>query len=253
MKTVDLYRADFDGYKHTFHNGKFYKIIDDVRKENLIWLWRNQDKLTKNVYILPNGFYETLDYRLVYETDIVSDYITLDKAMYLYMLLDVEHIADKLATILNELESIDLVYYDFHGGNTFIDKEGNIKVCDLDSTLRIPSANLLADLQNDPLYRTYANKITSRKMLFQFILQLLTIPEYYTSSASLLSYEFLVKRLGIYECFPREVSEYLEVLFRSENDVLSVNIKDILSSIFKSDAKEKINTKMKEYNLRKQP
>ncbi len=253
MKKVGLYRADFDGYKYTFHNGKFYKIIDDVRKENLIWLWRNQDKLTKELYILPNGFYETLDYRLVYETDIVSDYITLDKAMYLYMLLDVEDIGDCLATVLEELESIDLVYYDFHGGNTFIDKEGNIKVCDLDSTLRIPSANLLSDLQNDPLYRTYANKITSRKMLFQFILQLLTIPEYYTSSASLLSYEFLVKRLGIYECLPKEVSEYLEVLFRSDNDVLSVNIKDILSSIFKSDAQEKINTKMKEYNLRKQP
>lgn len=253
MKKVDLYRADFDDYKYTFHNGKFYKIIDDVRKENLIWLWRNQDKLTKDLYILPNGFYETLDYRLVYETDIVSDYITLDKAIYLYMLLDVEHIGERLATVLEELESIDLVYYDFHGGNTLIDKEGNIKVCDLDSALRIPSDTVSTYLKNDPLYRTYANKITSRKMLFQFILQLLAIPEYYTSSASLLSYESLVKRLGIYECLPSEVSEYLEVLFRSDNDVLSVNIKDILSSIFKSDAQEKINTKMKEYNLRKQP
>lgn len=252
MKKVDLYRADFDDYKYTFHNGKFYKIIDDVRKENLIWLWRNQDKISKELYILPNEFCETLDYRLVYETDIVSDYITLDKAIYLYMLLDVERIGERLATVLEELESIDLVYYDFHGGNTLIDKEGNIKVCDLDSVLRIPNSHVLADLQNDPLYRSYANKITSRKMLFQFILQLLTIPKDYTSFASLLSYEFLTKKLEILECFPKEVSEYLECLNAGNNDALDVDIKMILSAIFKSDAKEKLNTKMKEYNLRKQ-
>lgn len=252
MEKVSLYRADFEERKFTFHNGFFYKIIDDVKKENLIHLSCNKDKLTEDLYIFPNGFYETLDYRLVFQTDIFENHKTLDELIYLQMSLDVERIATSLATVLTELESIGLIYYDFHGGNVLMDKFGNIKVCDLDSSLRIKTEVPKWDLSMNELYNVFSNKLTSRKLFFSFILELMTIPEDYKSSADLITYETAVKKLNIMECFNSDVSSYLTHLFDLYESVLNENIFDILSMMFDATTKEKIAAKVRKYNICKQ-
>lgn len=252
MLRIDLYRADFNDKRYTFYNGKFYKLIDFVRQENLIYLWRNKDSLTEELYIFPNGFYETKDGLTVYETDILEKSITLDVAIYLGMLLDTKKISLSLATVLEELESIGLEYYDFHGGNALIDSDFNVKVCDLDSALRTPELLREESLKNDALYQLYGNKITNRKLLISFILQLLTIPEDYSSPASLLNYDYIINKLQILEYFKPEVKEYIEYLNARDESALSTSVRDIVSKMFDSASIDKINEKMKCYNLRKQ-
>lgn len=246
MKKVNLYHADFDDKRYTFYDNKFYKLIDGVREQNLINLSNNRNKLTEERYIFPNCFCETMDYRLVYETDILSSYITIDMALYLRMYLDVKNIAEVLVNVLMELESIGLIYYDYHGGNTLIDKDDNIKVCDLDSALYFNLNNI-----NNPDYKDVRRKVGSRKMLLSFILELLTVPEDYSSFASLLSYNELINKMNILECLPEEVREYLRDLERADGYVLKTPVDKIINSLFEGDTESIIRSKAKEYNLRK--
>lgn len=176
--------------------GKFYKY-SPKSLELLALIDNNRHLLTEELYNIPEALlYNRKGEYLGFAAPLLYGYYTLAQHLQVRYPLDKDKISASLIQVLEELESIGIIYFDIHDQNIMIGMEEEVKLVDLDG----------AKITGSFRYKKH--------MLYNFwelMFEMYVLPSY-DEIPSIIK---IIRETGIFkEYFSKEFLEYItEVIF----------------------------------------
>lgn len=219
MKTLPYTTSNFTDKGILIEDNLFYKIISASRIDVLSYILENKEKLTQELYSLPIDFYQLKDGHYCYSAEFLTDYLTLDDLQYLYLELGSKKLIKQILKMFLELDSIGVLYDDFHTANIMLNKKGNSKLVDLDS----------ASTNFDPRMC-----ILARKNLIDVVLRLIVAPVEFLHAPTLANVFYLFETLNLYELFDEDTVNAIKYIKGIDSKAFNYDIKYVVNSICKN-------------------
>lgn len=228
MEKLEYSSMDFIKGKYIFIDDDFYKIIPKSKKSILDKIIDNQDQLSTNHILIPDGYYLTQDDRLCYKTRNLVDYHTIYMLLFLEMELDIKKISLDLAKSFLELRGIGLTYWDLHNQNGLVDKDFNTMLIDMDGV------QLSGE---DDLYKL------ALKRLIELIFQMMTTKDLiFGDFAS--SLEKIYVKYKAFEVYDKKVKNKLHDIANLEKRAEKIDIINLIEKICEEEKIEEIKKRV---------